>query len=140
MYCKQMGGCKFYEKRGRGKRKNTQPYPLAWKLQIISEYKAGNISFVSLGKKHDLNPGLINYWVRKYEGRLKADKFPIILRKFKAVKPAQPENEDQQVKALKQQLEEALLRNKALEAMIAIAEEEFKINIRKKSGTKPSAS
>jgi hypothetical protein len=38
------------------------------------------------------------------------------------------------------QLEQLKLKNVALETMISIAEKQFKIEIRKKSGTKPSSS
>lgn len=127
---------KFLKKIGRGKRKNTQPYDIGLKLQIIQEYQSGGITFKMLSKKYNINKSLISYWVRKSEGRLSALKSIT----FKKVELNQEEKKDQnqEIEALRKALEEALLKNKALETMIDIAEQELKINIRKKSGTKRS--
>ena len=45
---------------------------------------------------------------------------------------------EDRVKKLERQLEEARLKEAAYRSMIEIAEEEFKIQIKKKWGTKPS--
>ena len=133
-----MSEIKFLKKRGKGKRKNTQPHPIELKLQIIKEYQCGNITLRALAKKYGFNQGLIGYWVRKFENRLNNNKVDIVLSKFKAVSHDKKDDENLKVKALEKALEEALLKNKALEKMIDIAEEALKINIRKKSGTKRS--
>jgi transposase-like protein len=133
-----MSVIKFYKKKGKGKRRNSQPYPIEFKLQIIREYQSSNITFRALSKKYELNPGLISYWVRRFENRQKNNKVEIVLSKFKTVDPDKNDEDSLKVKALEKALEEALLKNKALDKMIDIAEQELKINIRKKSGTKRS--
>ena len=47
-------------------------------------------------------------------------------------------NEDEEKKALKKVLEEAQLKIKALNTLIDVAEDQFKIPIRKKPGAKQS--
>ena len=49
-----------------------------------------------------------------------------------------PQEEDQEKKLLQQALEEAQLRIKALNTLIDVAEDQFKISIRKKPGAKQS--
>jgi hypothetical protein len=44
----------------------------------------------------------------------------------------------EELEALKRELEETKLKAKAFEMMIELAEQEFKIKIKKKYGTKPS--
>ena len=51
-----------------------------------------------------------------------------------------PKQLKQQLKEAQAQLEQLKLKNAALETMISIAEKQLKIEIRKKSGTKPSGS
>jgi hypothetical protein len=46
----------------------------------------------------------------------------------------------QRLNAVQDELEQLQLKNKALETMISVAEKEFKIEIRKKSGSKQSGS
>ena len=48
-------------------------------------------------------------------------------------------SDSEEIKALKKALEEANLNNKALNTMIDIAEQQLKIDIRKKSGAKQSS-
>ena len=50
----------------------------------------------------------------------------------------QPKEEDEEKKALQQALEEAQLKIKALNTLIDVAEDQFKIPIRKKPGAKRS--
>jgi hypothetical protein len=75
--------------------------------------------------------GLLQHWRKKY-----ASDIPLTL-------PVMTEKEKQKIEALRQQLkaaekllEDAQMKNIALETMIDIAEEQLKISIRKKSGLK----
>lgn len=127
---------KFFKKRGRGKRKHTQPHDIELKLKIIQEYQSGHITFRMLSKKYNINQSLISYWVRRFEGRVNQPKSHSI--KKIVLNQEEKKGQCQDVAALKKALEETLLKNKALETMIDIAEQELKVNIRKKSGTKRS--
>jgi transposase-like protein len=107
------------------------------KEQIINEYLIGGFSFRSLGKKHGISRSTINRWVLEYQGFIcttKSSKESIILLEMNK-KPIEvlPTN----IVELQKQLEQERLHNKLLTAMIDIAEEELKIPIRKKYGTKP---
>jgi transposase len=68
-----------------------------------------------------------------------------LLKYLKPQFPIMKSSEDpnqlkQQLKEAQAQLELLKLKNEALETMIAIAEKQFKIEISKKSGSKPSKS
>lgn len=76
--------------------------------------------------------GSIRKWIKKS----KAENAELVTIEMK--KPPQNSPEDQDLKALKQQLAEAELKIKALETMIDVAEEHLKIDIRKKSGARQS--
>ena len=134
-----MEECKFYKKRGSGKRKNTQPYPYELKIKIIKEYQAGGETYRSLSKKYGIGSSLIVGWVKKIQCNLIPKKKPSrILDKFIVVNMDNKKDGHSELAHLQRALEDALLKNKALETMITIAEEQLKINIRKKSGTKQS--
>jgi transposase-like protein len=100
---------------------------------IVAEYLTGNLSFRKLGVKHGVDFRLIHYWVSRFQGKI------VTKRKSKAKKEAEPlvqEDLPTDVKQLQEELRKAKLHNKLLNAMIDIAEEQLKIDIRKKSGTK----
>jgi|SRR3989338_9143735 len=100
----------------------------ALKEAIITEYLTAEISYRKLGEKYGIDFRLIHSWVMKYQGKMKIPK---------------PKIEDQEevklptdVKQLQAELRKAQLHNKLLNAIIDIAEDQLKIDIRKKSGTK----
>jgi len=72
----------------------------------------------------------VHSWVMKYQVRIPK---PVMKLKQKKEEEAPLSNE---VKQLQQELRKAQLHNKLLNAMIDIAEDQLKIDIRKKSGTK----
>ncbi|MBS1532309.1 MAG: hypothetical protein JSU01_18550 [Bacteroidetes bacterium] len=89
--------------------------------QIISEYLTGDETFLELSKKYDVNARTIQSWVRSF-------------RKRHPIEPEQREEESEQVKALRKQLEEARLKNELLEEMLRLSEELSGIDLRKKFG------
>ena len=98
------------------------------KEQIVNEYLFGNLSLRSLALKYGVHNKTIQFWVMKKQG-----KKPI---KKKTEEPLDDSPLPTDVKELQKQLREAKLKNKLLNTMIDIAEEQLKIDIRKKSGTK----
>jgi len=93
----------------------------------MSAYRAGNT--------FDISCGTVSRWVREYKGEnteLSSPK-PDDMAKNKPVDPKEAE-----ILALKKALEYANLKIRALDTMIDIAEEQLKIDIRKKSGAKRS--
>ena len=99
-------------------------------LQAIDSGMSISEARIAYGLKDN---GTIRYWIR----RRKAENAELCasLPEVTASKK-QPSTSEQ--KALEQQLAEAQLKIRALETMIDIAEEQLKIDIRKKSGAKQS--
>lgn len=100
------------------------------KEAIIAEYLTGTSTYRKIGSKYGVDFRIVHSWVMKYQGK-RRDK--IIKRKESQVDEFPLSNE---VKQLQQELRKTQLHNKLLNAMIDIAEEQLKIDIRKKSGTK----
>ena len=107
----------------------------AEKRWLVRELGAGRITIGEAKERYteiSKDPySLVKNWLRKY-----ASDIPLTL-------PIMTEKEKQKVEALRlqlktaeKQLEDAQMKNIALETMIDIAEEQLKISIRKKSGPK----
>ena len=100
------------------------------KEAIIAEYLTGNLSYRKLGDKFGIDYRLIHSWVMNYQGKCRKQK-----PKLKDLKLEEMPLSNE-VKQLQQELRKAHLHNKLLNAIIDIAEDQLKIDIRKKSGTK----
>lgn len=98
------------------------------KEAIVAEYLVGDTSYRELGLKHGIGYKTIHFWVMKYQGKQKLS----VPKKVKEDEPLLPTD----IKQLQAELRKAQLHNKLLNAMIDIAEDQLKIDIRKKSGTK----
>lgn len=103
------------------------------KEQIISEYLTTKISYRELGKKSGVDFRTLHQWVRTFQGKVKYQRKN---KKEEIVQKAEQEVLPNDVKRLQAELRKAQLHNKLLNAMIDIAEDQLKIDIRKKSGTK----
>jgi len=104
---------------------------LTEKEAIIAEYLLGEESYRQLGLKHGVDFRLIHLWVTKFQDR------PV--RKLKPKSVLKNEAVDQlptDVRELQEQLRKSKLHVELLNTMIDIAEDQLKISIRKKSGTK----
>lgn len=78
------------------------------------------------------NAGTVRRWIKK----AKAENAELVSIEMK--KEPQKKAVDKDLETLRQLLAESELRNKALETLIDVAEEQLKIDIRKKSGAKQS--
>jgi transposase-like protein len=118
---------------GNSKEKGT--FEVAFRRWLVRELGEGRMTVAEAISRFNFNPRnadtLIRTWRKKY-----APDIAITL-------PAMTEKERQKLEALQKQLkqmekhlEEAQMKNIALETMIDIAEEQLKISIRKKSGPK----
>jgi transposase-like protein len=111
------------------------------KQAIVDEYLLGCFTYRELEKKHNVSRQAINEWVLDYQG---TPRFKTIRREQAKLQVMKGKNEDVkqpplpiEILELQKQLEQERLHNKLLTAMIDIAEQELKIPIRKKYGTKP---
>jgi transposase-like protein len=102
------------------------------KEAIIAEYLMGGISFRRLGDKHGVDFRILHSWVSKFQGKTMQRKNP----STKKVQPEQNEHLTSDVQVLQHELRKSKLQVKLLNAIIDIAEDQLKIDIRKKSGTK----
>jgi len=103
------------------------------KESIIAEKLTTKISYRALGSKYNLKFQTIHQWVQDYQGKMRNRKSE------KKIKPTDLEGIDPlptDVKKLQDELRKARLLNEVLTEVINIAEEELKIPIRKKFGTK----
>jgi len=99
---------------------------------IIAEYLLGDTTYRKLGAKHGVDFRAIHHCVSRFQGK------PVkkVKPKIKPVDNLPKKELPSDVKQLREELRKAKLHNKLLNAMIDIAEEQLKIDIRKKSGTK----
>lgn len=81
-------------------------------------------------------PSVIRSWMNKFKGE---NTEISVFTPLDMVKKATAQSENPEIKALQKALEEANLKIRALDTMIDIAEDQLKIDIRKKSGAKPSS-
>lgn len=108
------------------------------KQSIINQYLLGGKTYRELAGEHGISRAAINRWVMEFEGRGPAKKplgkaLPLPAMLAEENKGKLPK----EVLELQRLLEQERLRNKLLTAIIDIAEEELKIPIRKKYGTRP---
>jgi transposase-like protein len=103
------------------------------KENIISEYLTTEITYRALGEKSGVDFRTIHQWVRIFQGKVKYRKKD---KKQELTVEESTEQLPTDINQLREELRKAKLHNKLLNAMIDIAEEQLKIDIRKKSGTK----
>lgn len=110
------------------------------KLQIVTEVMEGRITKEEARYKYDIRGNCaVLYWMRKFSGIVNYREPPIkevILDVSKIEGQKELEALKEQIEMLKKQLAYEQLRADTFDTMITIAEQEFAINIRKKSGAK----
>lgn len=118
---------------GNSKEKGT--YEVAFRRWLVRELDAGRFSINEAIERFNFNPangdGLIRSWRKKYGSDI-AITLPVMTEKERLKLEAL----QKQLKQMEKHLEDAQMKNIALETMIDVAEEQLKISIRKKSGPK----
>ena len=108
------------------------------KQEIINDYLLGKVGYRVLSEKYGVSRSAINRWVMNFQGRPRSKS-----RELKTLHSPLMKQQDiqeklpEEITALQKELVQERLRNKLLTAIIDVAEEELKISIRKKYGTKP---
>lgn len=108
-------------------------YDQNFKERVIADYLSGGSSFRQLQGKYGVDFRLIHQWVQAYKGSNTTKRIP---SKKEKVKPI--EDLPKEVKQLQEELRQAKLYNKLLEALVDIGKEKYGIDLRKKNGTKQS--
>jgi len=106
------------------------------KRWIVREIQSGRMTIGQAREQFELqskNPAaLLRKWIKQYSSDILLT-LPVMTEKERQKLDAA----HKRLKQLEKQLEDAQMKNIALETMIDIAEEQLKIVIRKKSGPKP---
>lgn len=93
---------------------------------------------MGLAKKYGVSSSTVDRWIQQHRGRgftpWVSREIIVLPEMVQQIRDDLPE----EVNELRRQLEQERLRVKLLTAIIEVAEEELKIPIRKKPGTKPS--
>lgn len=128
------------KKKYRGSILSTQPFrrrPESEMIKILTEIRSSQISKRGACKKYGINRNTMALFIRKFSLRtLGQDISNQLLENM----PEEKKNTllEKKIRDLAKQLEQANLKNAALQEMIRVAEEELHIRIKKKRGTKQS--
>lgn len=102
----------------------------AYKEAIIADYLKGDVTYRELEKRYGIDFRIIHSWVMYSNGKKQPSSSKL------KTEDTEAKTLPTDVKTLQAELRKAQLHNKLLNAIIDIAEEQLKIDIRKKSGTK----
>jgi hypothetical protein len=118
-----------------GNTKEKGTYEVAFRRWLVRELDAGRLTLGDAIARFNFNPSnaasLIFAWRKKYASDI-ALTLPVMTEKERQKLEAL----QKQLKQMEKQLEDAQMKNIALETMIDVAEDQLKISIRKKSGPK----
>lgn len=118
---------------GNTKEKGTNE--VAFRRWLIRELDSGRIARNEIATRFNFNPesvhSLVREWRKKYESEI-ALTLPVMTEKERQ----KTEALQKRTRELEKQLEDAQMKNAALETLIDVAEEQLKVSIRKKSGPK----
>lgn len=109
-------------------------FSVAFKKAVVKEVLSGKINKEQAKHKYGIagNTAILN-WIRKFEAEKKEQ---MSGKKTINLSPTEQHELELENKRLREELEIERLRTLSLNVMIDIAEDQFKIPIRKKSGTK----
>lgn len=114
---------------------NYNDYEVSFRRWLISQIDSGHLSMQDARDRFKLNPleykKIIKRWQERYSDELHLS-LSIMTSKEKADNKAL----EKRIKELEKKLELAKMKNVALNTMIDIAEQDYKLEIRKKSGPK----
>lgn len=110
-------------------------YETSFRRWLVSEIESGKISFEEAKERFKLPTHFEKlykrYWQPKY-----SDEIHLSLQSMSSKDRTDNKKLEQKIKELEEQLELAQMKNVALNTMIDIAEQDYKLVIRKKSGPK----
>ena len=118
-----------------GNEQEKGTYETAFRRWLVRELDAGRLTVGKAIERFNFNPLsgdiLIRRWRKKYASDIVVS-LPVMTEKERQ----KVEALQKKVKQIEKQLEHAQMKNIALETLIDVAEEQFKIDIRKKPGPK----
>lgn len=117
------------------KKINYNDYEVSFRRWLISQIDAGKMSFQDARDRFNLNPHEYSRILKKWQARY-SDELHLSLSAMSSKDRADNKAMEKRIKELEEQLELAQMKNVALSTMIDIAEKDYKLEIRKKSGPK----
>ncbi len=117
------------------KKINYNDYEVSFRRWLVSQLDGGHMSFQDARDRFCLSRqhyrGIIRIWQERY-----SDELHLSLQAMNSEERADNKKLEQRIKELEKQLELAQMKNMAINTMIDIAEKDYKLEIRKKSGPK----
>ena len=113
------------------------PHDDSFRRMVAREYETGNLSVSQLAVKY----GLKTYDVKNWKRRFRSDIAPITTIEEIAMTPEEQKEQAElkkQLAALKKEVDHLRMKELAFEALLDIAKEKYDLDLRKKTGTKPS--
>ena len=122
----------------KGKGGRSFQYDISFMRMVVQQYRTGDLSQRQVAEKYGLSESGLRLWISRFDSDLEERTIPSAPDMTPAEQQAQDDLKKQN-EELARKLAYANLKITGLEMMIDIAETELDIDIRKKSGTKPSA-
>lgn len=114
---------------------NYNAYEISFRRWLISQIDGGHLSLQDARDRFKLNPleykKIIKRWQERY-----SDDLHLSLSFMSSKERSDNKTLEKRIQELEKQLELAKMKNVALNTMIDIAEQDYKLGIRKKSGPK----
>ena len=110
------------------KKRTQRDYNMGFKLSVVSEVEKGDMTYNQAQKRYGIQGrSTVLVWLRKY-GILDWSKPTMHIMST----PSSKETPSQRIKRLEKELDDEKLRNKILNKMIDISDEQYGTSIRKK--------
>jgi transposase-like protein len=110
-------------------------YHRSFRLVLFKELSTGEESIEEIAKKYGVKSSTLSAWKSIFKEEYEHYKLLSTMKEKKQLNKHELLAENER---LQKALEHALLKNRALETLIDVAEEELNIKVRKKSGPKQS--
>lgn len=112
-------------------------YEESFRRMVVREYETGNLSISQVAVKFGLKSYHVRDWKKQFGGDI------AVITTIGEIDMTPEEQQEQaelkkQLAALKKEVEYLKMKELALETLVDIAKEKYDIDLRKKTGTKPS--
>ena len=114
---------------------NFNEYEVSFRRWLVSQIDSGNMSINEVRDRFQINQTVLKRVFKRWQ-ELYSDELHLSLRTMSSKDRADNHELEKRIKELEKQLEFAQMKNVALNTMIDIAEKDYKLAIRKKSGPK----
>ena len=114
---------------------NYSDYEVSFRRWLVSQVDSGNMSLNEVRNRFQINQTELKRVFKRWQ-ELYSDELHLSLRTMSSKDRADNGELEKRIKELENQLELAQMKNVALNTMIDIAEKDYKLAIRKKSGPK----